>query len=52
MLFPFEDAPNTATLICCHILDQNASILYVFMMKMMECGNFYVINNIAVKRQG
>lgn len=30
MLFPFEDAPNTATLICCHILDQNASILYVF----------------------
>lgn len=29
MLFPFEDTPNTATLICCHILDQNDPILYV-----------------------
>ena len=29
MLFPFDDAPNTATITCCHILDQNEPILYV-----------------------
>ncbi len=27
-MFPFYDAPNTATIICCHILDGKAPILY------------------------
>ena len=29
MKFPFYDAPNTATIICCHILDNGEPILYV-----------------------
>ena len=29
MKFPFNDAPNTATIICNHILEQDADILYV-----------------------
>ncbi|MDE6313782.1 MAG: hypothetical protein K2M46_09245 [Lachnospiraceae bacterium] len=29
MKFPFEDAPNTATIICSHILEQKEPILYV-----------------------
>lgn len=29
MKFPFYDKPNTAAIICCHILEHNAPILYV-----------------------
>lgn len=29
MDFPFCDAPNTATIICCHIMENKAPILYV-----------------------
>ena len=29
MEFPFYDAPNTATIICCHIVDDENPILYV-----------------------
>lgn len=29
MKFPFYDEPNTATIICCHILESKAPILYV-----------------------
>lgn len=29
MKFPFCDKPNTATIICCHIMDNHAPILYV-----------------------
>ena len=29
MDFPFYDAPNTATIICCHIIDDGKPILYV-----------------------
>ncbi len=29
MEFPFYDSPNTATIICCHILERQAPILYV-----------------------
>lgn len=29
MKFPFNDAPNTSTIICSHILEQGADILYV-----------------------
>jgi len=29
MKFPFYDAPNTATIICCHIVNDNKPILYV-----------------------
>ena len=29
MDFPFYDAPNTATIICCHIIDNGKPILYV-----------------------
>lgn len=29
MIFPFCDKPNTATIICCHIMDNHAPILYV-----------------------
>lgn len=28
MEFPFEDAPNTATLTCCHVIEEDAPILY------------------------
>ena len=27
--FPFEDAPNTACIICRHVLDEGSDILYV-----------------------
>lgn len=27
--FPFADAPNTATIVCCHIIECKAPILYV-----------------------
>ena len=27
--FPFYDSPDTATIICCHILERQAPILYV-----------------------
>ena len=29
MDFPFYDVPNTATIICCHIIDDGKPILYV-----------------------
>lgn len=29
MKYPFEDAPNTAAIICCHIMKSGAQILYV-----------------------
>lgn len=29
MEYPFNDAPNTAAIICCHILEREAPILYV-----------------------
>ena len=29
MDFPFYDAPDTATIICCHIIDDDEPILYV-----------------------
>ena len=29
MKFPFYDAPNTATITCCHILEDGEPILYV-----------------------
>ena len=29
MDFPFDDAPNTAVITCCHILDHGAPILHV-----------------------
>lgn len=29
MKCPFYDAPNTATITCCHVIDQRAAILYV-----------------------
>ena len=29
MEFPFNDVPNTATIICCHIIDDKKPILYV-----------------------
>ena len=29
MEFPFYDSPDTATIICCHILERQAPILYV-----------------------
>ena len=29
MEFPFYDEPNTATIICCHIMENAAPILYV-----------------------
>ncbi len=29
MEFPFYDAPNTATISCCHIIDNGKPILYV-----------------------
>jgi hypothetical protein len=29
MDFPFYDAPNTATIVCCHVLDKDKPILYV-----------------------
>lgn len=28
MEFPFQEAPNTATITCCHITDHGESILY------------------------
>lgn len=29
MNFPFDDAPNTAVITCCHILEQGAPILHI-----------------------
>lgn len=29
MKFPFHDAPNTASIICSHVLEDHATILYV-----------------------
>ena len=29
MDFPFDDAPNTAVITCCHIVDENMPILHV-----------------------
>lgn len=29
MKFPFHDAPNTATIICSHVLEEHEPILYV-----------------------
>ena len=29
MDFPFYDAPNTAAIICCHIIDDGKPVLYV-----------------------
>lgn len=28
--FPFQDAPNTAVIVCSHIIDRHAPILYVY----------------------
>lgn len=29
MDFPFYDAPNTATIVCCHVMNKETPILYV-----------------------
>ena len=29
MDFPFYDAPNTAAIVCCHIIDDGKPVLYV-----------------------
>ncbi len=29
MEFPFSDSPNTATITCCHVMEEGAPILYV-----------------------
>ena len=29
MEFPFYDAPNTATILCCHVMNREKPILYV-----------------------
>ena len=29
MIFPFCDAPNAASIICCHIIESDHPILYV-----------------------
>jgi hypothetical protein len=29
MEFPFYDPPNTAVIVCCHVLDEGKPILYV-----------------------
>lgn len=29
MEYPFYDAPNTAAIICCHIIENNMPVLYV-----------------------
>lgn len=29
MEFPFDDAPNTATITCCHVINKEKPILYV-----------------------
>jgi hypothetical protein len=50
MKFPFYDAPNTATITCFHILENGEPILY-HMMKMMECGNFYVEKHMKQTKQ-
>lgn len=28
MKFPFSDEPNTATIVCCHVLEKNEPILF------------------------
>ena len=51
MDFPFYDAPNTATIICCHIIDDGKPIYMYLMMKMMECGNFCVVQHMIQMKQ-
>lgn len=29
MKFPFDEMPNTATITCCHVIDEGSPILYV-----------------------
>ena len=29
MKFPFSDEPNTASIVCCHVLDEDEPVLYV-----------------------
>ena len=50
MKFPFNDAPNTVTIICNHILEQDADILYVSHdeddgMWQFLCGGSHEITN-------
>ena len=50
MKFPFSDAPNTATIICNHILEKYADILYVSHdeddgMWQFLCGNAHEITD-------
>lgn len=47
MDFPFYDAPNTATIVCCHVMDKESPILYVSHednsvgeLKDMPCGYY------------
>ena len=42
MEFPFYDAPDTAAIICCCIMENESPFCMYHMMKMMECGNSYV----------
>lgn len=51
MKFPFYDAPNTATITCCRILENGEPICMYHMMKMMECGNFYVEKHMKQTKQ-
>lgn len=49
MDFPFHDAPNTVTIICCHIIDDSKPILYVSHdeddgMWQFLCGSAHVID--------
>ena len=49
MEFPFYDSPDTATIICCHIMERQAPILYVSHdeddgMWQFLCGETHEIN--------
>ena len=50
MKFQFYNSKYT-TITCCHILENGEPICMYHMMKMMECGNFYVEKHMKQTKQ-
>ena len=51
MIFPFCDAPNAASIICCHIIESDHPFYMSLMMKMMGCGSFCAVQHMKQKKQ-
>lgn len=50
-MFPFNDDPRTACIVCNHVLNKEEPITYINLMMRMVCGSSCVVKNIRQMMQ-